>query len=114
MASAAREDGQASVELVAVVPFLLLVVVAVAQLGVAGYALWSAADAARAGARAASVGGDVEAAARSALPEWLERGAEIDGGGPVEVRVEAPALLPGVSAIPISAATELGVGEGDG
>src|SRR3954453_24189564 len=58
-----RDRGQASVELVAVVPVLLLVTLVVAQLAVAGYALWSAAAAARAGARAGYVGGDAEAAA---------------------------------------------------
>ena len=94
------QSGQAAVELVAVVPLLVVVLAVVAQLAVAGYALWSAGDAARAGARAAHVGGDAEAAARSALPGWLERGAEVDVAGPVEVRVRAPALLPGRPANP--------------
>ena len=53
-----REDGTASVEMVAVVPFLLLAVLVAAQIGLAGEALWSAGVAARAGARAALVGGD--------------------------------------------------------
>ncbi len=112
MASTANENGQAAAELVVVVPLLLALLAAVAQLAVAGYALWTAGDAARAGARAAAVGGDAEDAARSALPGWLERGAEVSGGGPVEVRVEAPALLPGVPAIPVSAATALDPGVG--
>jgi hypothetical protein len=106
------ERGQAAAELVAVVPLLIVLIGLVAQLAVAGYALWSAGDAARAGARAAHVGGDAEHAALSALPGWLERRAEIDVRGPVEVRVEAPALVPGVPAIPLSAASELGAGEG--
>jgi hypothetical protein len=112
MSPAASESGQAAAELVVVVPLLIALVAVVAQLCVAGYALWSAGDASRAGARAAHVGGDAEAAALSALPGWLERDAEVDDAGPVEVRVEAPALLPGVPPIPVSAATELGVGEG--
>ncbi len=112
MPPAANEDGQAAAELVVVVPLLAALVAAVAQLAVAGYALWTAGDAARAGARAAEVGGDAEAAARSALPGWLERDAEVDGAGPVEVSVEAPALLPGVAAIPVSAATDLDPGAG--
>ena len=86
-----RQDGQVAVELVAVTPLLLIVVLALAQAGVAGYALWVAGDAARAGARAAHVGGDAEHAARSALPSWLARGAEVAVAGPVEVRLEAPA-----------------------
>jgi hypothetical protein len=106
------ERGQAAAELVAVIPLLIVLLALVAQLAVAGYALWSAGDAARAGARAAHVGGDAEGAALSALPGWLERRAEVDAGGPVEVRVEAPALVPGVPPIPLSAASSLGTGEG--
>jgi hypothetical protein len=112
MSPTASESGQAAVELVVVVPLLIALVAVVAQLCIAGYALWSAGDAARAGARAAHVGGNAEAAALSALPGWLETGAEVDDAGPVEVRVEAPALLPGVPPIPVSAATELGAGDG--
>jgi hypothetical protein len=110
----ADEHGQAAAELVAVVPVVVALLLAVAQLAVAGFALWSAGDAARAGARAAHVGGDARAAALSALPGWLERGARVETAGPVEVSVQAPALLPGVPAIPVSAATELGAGEAVG
>ncbi|MDX6581367.1 MAG: hypothetical protein QOI10_551 [Solirubrobacterales bacterium] len=108
MARVTHPNGQAAVELVIAVPLLLALLAAVAQLAVAGYALWSAGDAARAGARAAAVGGDPEAAALSALPGWLAGGAEVDDAGPIEVSVEAPALLPGVAGIPVSAATQLG------
>jgi Flp pilus assembly protein TadG len=107
MGRAAQEKGQAAVELVAVTPFLIAVLLALAQLSVAGYALWSAGSAARAGARAAHVGEDAERAARSALPFWLESGAEVDAAGPVEVRVEAPALLPGIPEIPVRASAAL-------
>ena len=102
-----NQGGQVAAELVAVTPLLLIVVLALAQAGVAGYALWAAGDAARAGARAAHVGGDAEDAARSALPSWLERGAEVAVEGPVEVRLEAPAVLPGAPAIPVAAAAAL-------
>ena len=107
MARIDEQKGQAAAELLVVVPLLCVLLAALAQLSVAGYAIWSAGDAARAGARAAAVGGDAEAAVRSALPGWLERGAEIDGAGPVEVTVKAPAVLPGVPAIAVSAATDL-------
>ena len=108
MPNARDEHGQAAAELVAVIPLLLVLLAAVAQLAVAGYALWTAGDAARAGARAATVGGDAEDAARSALPGWLEHGAEIStDAGPVEVSVAAPAVLPGVSPIPVTARTSL-------
>ena len=57
------------------VPFLLLAILVAAQLALAGQALWSASVAARAGARAALVGGDAPAAARRALPPSLRDGA---------------------------------------
>jgi hypothetical protein len=103
------QAGQAAAELVAVVGILLVIVLAVAQLAIAGYALWSAGAAARAAARAAEVGGDPEAAARSALPGWLEHRARIETGDPIEVRVAAPSLLPGTPSIPVSAETRFGV-----
>ena len=106
------EGGQAAAELVAIVPIAVAIVALVAQLAIAGFSLWTAADAARAGARAVAVGGDPEAAARSALPGWLERGAEIETSGPVEVRVRAPAVVPGVPAIAVGASTELDPGGG--
>ena len=106
------ERGQAAAELVAIVPIAVASVALVAQLAIAGFSLWTAADAARAGARAVAVGGDPEAAARSALPGWLERGAEIETSGPVEVRVRAPAVVPGVPAIAVGTSTELDPGGG--
>ncbi len=107
MSRAGEEEGQVAAELIAVTPVLAFVLLALAQAAVAGYALWAAGDAARAGARAAHVGGDAERAALSALPLWLEDGAEVDPGVPVEVSVEAPALLPGLPSIPIEAAAAL-------
>jgi hypothetical protein len=106
------QSGQASAELVAIVPALLVGVLVAAQLGVAGWALWSAGTAARAGARAAHVGGDVEEAARSALPAPLRRGARVRGEEEIEVRVRVPALLPGVPDVPLEARTALGPGDG--
>jgi hypothetical protein len=106
-----EEQGQVAAELIAVTPVLAFVLLALAQAAVAGYALWAAGDAARAGARAAHVGGDAERAALSALPLWLEHGAEVDPGAPVQVMVEAPALLPGLPSIPIEAAASLEPGE---
>jgi hypothetical protein len=108
------EAGQASAELVAIVPLLLVALLAVGQVAVAGYALWSAGDAARAGARAAHVGGDPERAALSAVPGWLERGARVEADGPVEVEVRAPALIPGVPAIPVRARASIDPEAADG
>jgi hypothetical protein len=107
-----QQRGQASAELVAVIPLLLVAVLAVAQLVVAGYALWSAGAAARAGARAVHVGGEPEAVARDTLPQPLRAGAQITAEGPVSVRVAAPALLPGLPSIPVSATAKLGPAPG--
>lgn len=89
------EAGQASVEMVAVLPLVLLVGAVCWQFALAGHAAWLSAHAARAGARADAVGGDVGDAARSALPGALERGLEVerlrDGG--VRVEVQVPLLL---------------------
>jgi hypothetical protein len=98
------------VELIAVVPFLLLAVLVAAQIGIAGQALWSAGVAARAGARAALVGGDAVAAARRALPPPLRSGAEVSDSGAVSVRVAIPRLLPGMPSLMVGAKTELGNG----
>jgi TadE-like protein len=108
------DGGQASAELVAVLPLLVAGLLAIAQLGVVGYSLWSAGTAARAGARAAHVGGDVEAAARSALPQPLRSSARVSASQPVGVRVQAPALLPGLPSIPLRASAELGPAPGGG
>jgi len=105
------EEGTASVELVAVVPFLLLAVLAVAQIALAGQALWSASVAARAGARAGVVGGDPAAAARAALPPSMRQGAKVDDEEDVEVRVEVPRLIPSLPTVRVGAASSL---EGDG
>jgi hypothetical protein len=107
-----REDGTASVELVAAVPFLLLAVLVAAQLALVGQALWSAGMAARAGARAALVGEDAAAAARRALPPSLRAGAEVSGSDPVAVRVAAPRLLPVLPRLTIGASAGLGGGDG--
>ncbi len=65
-----REAGQASVELVAVAPMLLAVVLAVAQLLAAGVAHELADHAAEAGAIALLQRSDPAAAARDAVPGW--------------------------------------------
>jgi hypothetical protein len=110
--SSRREDGTASVELIAAIPFLLLAVLVAAQIGVAGAALWSAGVAARAGARAALVGGDAGAAARRALPDALRSDAEVSEAGAVSVRVPIPRLLPAMPKLTVGARASLGSGGG--
>jgi hypothetical protein len=102
-----RLSGQASVELVAVIPFLLVAVLIAAQLALAGYALWSAGTAARAGARAENVGDDGAAVARRALPGVLRDDADVSSGPPVRVRVSPPSLLPGLPKLSVEARTSL-------
>jgi hypothetical protein len=89
------QRGQASVELVAMVPFVVLVGAVVWQLALAGHTAWLTAHAARAAARADTVGRDVKDAARSALPRSMERDLEVrrlrEGG--VRVSVLVPLLL---------------------
>jgi hypothetical protein len=102
--------GQASVEFVAVLPALAVCLVIAAQAVAAGWALWSAGNAARAGARAEHVGSDAAAAARRALPAPLRAGAEIRSGDGVRVRVRVPALLPLVEMPSVSAASRLDAG----
>lgn len=107
-----REGGTASVEMVAVVPFLLLAVLVAAQIGLAGEALWSAGVAARAGARAALVGRDAEAAARRALPTSMRSGADVSNAGAVSVRVAVPRLLPVLPKVTVGAKAALEPGDG--
>jgi hypothetical protein len=106
------EAGTASVELIAVVPFLLLALLVAAQIALAGHALWSASVAARAGARAELVGGDAERAARRALPPSLREGAEVEDGEGVSVRVPIPALLPKLPRVLVGARSGLEVDGG--
>lgn len=105
-----RRSGQASAELVAILPALAVCVLIVAQAVAAGWALWAAGNAARAGARAEHVGSDGEAVARRALPGLLRRGASVRTDDGVRVSVPVPALVPGASLGSISAASSLDAG----
>jgi hypothetical protein len=91
-----REEGQATVELVALLPCLAAVLGVAWQLVLAGHATWAAAAAARAAARAAAVGTDPRAAARGQLPPRLERGLKVRpiADGAVEVSLRIPAVVP--------------------
>lgn len=107
------EDGTASVELIAAVPFVLFVVAVAAQAALAGHALWSASVAARAGARAALVGGDPERVAKRALPPGLRRGARvIDDEGAVAVRVRVASFVPKLPPLRVEASSGLEPGGG--
>ena len=104
------ERGQASVELVAMVPFVLLVGAVVWQLALAGHAAWAGANAARVAARAEAVGRDGERAARSALPSYLERGLTVDRerSGTVRVGVRVPVFFGFAGRVAIESTAALG------
>lgn len=111
MTHARSQSGQASVEMVAVIPFLILAALAVWQIALAGHALWLTAGAARAAARAETVGANAERAARSALPDSMERGLSVERRreGGMRVRVKMPLLLRRWrSPVYLSAASSLG------
>ena len=86
------ERAQATVEMVAVLPALVLACVIAWELVLAGHTAWLAAHGARAAARAVAVGRDGRAAAQS-----VARRASVSslGGGRVRVSVPVPLLLPG-------------------
>jgi len=92
--SAAREAGQASVELLAAVPALMLLGFVFFQLLAVGYASVLAGSAAEAGALAIAGGDDGGAAVRDALPGWSARRMRVTvAGGLVRVRLQPPSPL---------------------
>jgi Flp pilus assembly protein TadG len=102
-----RDDsGQATVELVAVLPLLAAVLLALWQLVLVGYAEWAASAAARAAARADAVGSDPAHAARAHLAGSLEKGLRVHSEtvGTVQVAVRIP-RLPGVPSLGHARAT---------
>jgi hypothetical protein len=90
----AAEEGQAAVELVALLPVLAVLLAGAWQAALAGHAVWGATTAARAAARAHAVGADPRQAARTHLPGSLERGLRVrtEAGGDVRVSVRIPSL----------------------
>jgi hypothetical protein len=94
----AEERGQATVELIAALPLLLLAGLVALQLLAAGYALTLADGAAEAGALALASGGSAAEAAREALPGWAEEDVEVAvEGGRVTVRLRPPSPLPSLA-----------------
>lgn len=102
-----RDRGTVSIEFLGFLPILLVVGLAVVQLGLAAFAIQQAGTGARAAAHAASMDESdhppaPEAAGRAAMTGWVARAAQVsvDGGGgdavSATVRVTIPSLLPGV------------------
>jgi hypothetical protein len=93
-----RERGQATVELVALLPLVAVLAGVMWQSVLAGQAVWLAGSAARAAARAGAIGADPRAAARRVLPARLERGLVVTrerGGAGVRVAIAVPSILGG-------------------
>jgi Flp pilus assembly protein TadG len=93
-----REAGQASVEVVALLPIVAAVALAVMALLAAGQAREVAGHAATAAAMAILQGGDPEGAARAAAPSWPRSRMDVRVSGRrvrVRVRPRAPFGLPG-------------------
>jgi hypothetical protein len=94
-AARSASAGQASVELVAILPLALLVALAIAQLLAAGAARELAGNAAEAGAVSLLQGTDPAAAARAALPGWSSERATVRvSGRRIEIRIRPRTVIP--------------------
>ena len=92
------QHGQASLELLAGVPALLLAGLVALQLLATAYTLHLADGAAEAGALALAGGAPPMPAARAALPAWAAGRVRVTAtGGRVAVAGRPPAPLPGIS-----------------
>jgi hypothetical protein len=93
------ESGQASFEVLGMLPFLLLVALASWQLMLGAWACTQASNAARTASRVHGRGGDERKAARGAVSKPLREGMRIRRDGDrVTVRVRIPIVVPGLSA----------------
>lgn len=92
------QQGQASVEFVALLPLVVLVGAALVQAALFGWGAWSAGGAARAAARAQAIGTPPLPAARAAVAVPLRGGVRVrvEGDG-VRVRLRVPGLIAGLS-----------------
>jgi pilus assembly protein CpaE len=103
-----RNQGQASVETVALLPLVVLVAALLWQALLVGQAAWLAGSAARGAARAQALGADPRAAAVAALPRRLRSGLTVRAReSDVRVRVRVPALVGGGSVVAVSARAHL-------
>ena len=101
-------EGSVSLELVGALPVIAVSFLAALQLAVAGYAVWSAGTAARAGARAALIGREPASAARRALPGVLAERSRVTRRNGVTVAVRLPGLVPGLPETWLEGSSDLG------
>lgn len=98
MTRAREERGQSTVEVIALLPLLLAVVLAGAQLLAAGLAREQAGTAAQAAAMALLQGDDPQDAAREAVPGWSQSRVTVRvRARRAEVRLRPPAIVPGLA-----------------
>jgi hypothetical protein len=94
MSDPRTDDGQASVELVVLLPLLVVVAMLAWQAVVAGQALWLAGSAAREAARARALGGNPARAATRVLPGALRPGLKVaEEGDGVRLRLVVPTVV---------------------
>ncbi|MFJ5261155.1 TadE/TadG family type IV pilus assembly protein [Streptomyces sp. NPDC088387] len=97
----ARGDrGQVAIEYLGFIPILILVGLAVVQIGIIAYASQQAGTAARAGARSASLDLGAQAGCTAAVSSWLADGtncspAELGDEVEVTATVDIPSIVPG-------------------
>ncbi len=92
------ERGQASIEVLGVLPLLFLCAMLMWQAHLAMSAATAVENAARTGSRVEGLGGDGERAALRALPKSQRDGAEIVvRGETVRIRSNVPTIVPGLS-----------------
>lgn len=90
--------GQATVEVVAMLPLLAAAALALLQVLAAGVARELAGHAAEAGAVALAQGKDPRQAARDAVPAWSRIDVHV-GGRRVRVQVRPPAIVPSLGSL---------------
>jgi hypothetical protein len=106
------DAGSVSLELLGSLPVIALGLLVTVQLVFAGYALWSAGLAARAGARSVLTGKGPEGAARRALPPGIADQIRVERADGVTVAVSVPRILPGLPRFEVSSSSDLGAPAG--
>ncbi|MFI1162513.1 TadE/TadG family type IV pilus assembly protein [Streptomyces sp. NPDC020801] len=97
--STGRDRGQVAIEYLGFIPILMLVAMAAIQLGLVAYTAQQAGTAARAGARAASLGMSAQQGCQEAVADSLTRRTicgEARGGDTVTVTatISIPSIIP--------------------
>jgi hypothetical protein len=93
-----EDRGQATLELLAGIPALVVAGLVALQLLATGYSLTLADGAAEAGAMALAAGKPPQPAVREALPGWARGRADVDvRGGRLTVRLEPPSPLASIA-----------------